>query len=135
MACQYNALISYRLHSFSCLRCCLKTQASIETQLPIHDAGMIYDFGVRHQHPVQRFRVLMLNPKASPGGTACKAGLLLIMLRSLCDEKHTVFECSALQGLRDEYASLFSDMCTMKQFLYSCCTHMYMHVHACGKMT
>ena len=46
MACQYNALISYRLHSFSCLRCCLKTQASIKTQLPIHDAEMIYDFGV-----------------------------------------------------------------------------------------
>ena len=31
-----------------------------------------------------------------------------------------VFECSCLQGLRDEYAFLFStvDMCTMKQFLW-----------------
>ena len=37
---------------------------------------------------------------------------------SLCDEKHRVFQCSALQGLRDEYAPLFSDMCTMKQFLW-----------------
>ena len=43
---------------------------------------------------------------------------LLCNLGSLCDEKHVVFECSALQGLRDEYASLFSDVCTMKQFLW-----------------
>ena len=42
----------------------------------------------------------------------------LCNLGSLCDEKHVVFECSALQGLRDEYASLFSDVCTMKQFLW-----------------
>ena len=37
---------------------------------------------------------------------------------SLCDEKHVVFECSALQGLCDEYACLVSDVCTMKQFLW-----------------
>ena len=43
---------------------------------------------------------------------------LLCNLGSLCDEKHVLFECSALQGLRDEYASLFSDVCTMKQFLW-----------------
>ena len=43
---------------------------------------------------------------------------LLCNLGSLCDEKHVVFECSALQGLRDEYASLFSGVCTMKQFLW-----------------
>ena len=40
------------------------------------------------------------------------------ILGSLCDEKHVIFECSALQGLRDEYASLISDVCTMKQFLW-----------------
>ena len=43
---------------------------------------------------------------------------LLCNSGSLCDEKHMVFECSGLQGLRDEYAFLFSDMCTMKQFLW-----------------
>ena len=43
---------------------------------------------------------------------------LLCNLGSLCDEKHVVFECPALQGLRDEYATLFSDVCTMKQFLW-----------------
>ena len=50
---------------------------------------------------------------------ACwSVGVVLECLGSLCDEKHVVFECSALQGLRDEYASLFSDVCTMKQFLW-----------------
>lgn len=29
-----------------------------------------------------------------------------------------VFHCSALQGVRDEYAALFSEMRTMKQFLW-----------------
>ena len=43
---------------------------------------------------------------------------LLCNLGSLCDEKHVVFECPALQGLRDEYATLFSDVCTMKQILW-----------------
>ena len=43
---------------------------------------------------------------------------LLCNSGSLCDEKHVVFECSSLQGLRAEYAFLFSDMCTMKQFLW-----------------
>ena len=43
---------------------------------------------------------------------------LLCNLGSLCDEKHVVFECPALQGLRDEYATLFADVCTMKQFLW-----------------
>ena len=31
-----------------------------------------------------------------------------------CDEKHVVFDSYALQVLRNEYASLFSDVCTMK---------------------
>ena len=43
---------------------------------------------------------------------------LLCNSGSLCDEKHVVFQCSALQDLRDEYASLFSDACTMKEFLW-----------------
>ncbi len=34
------------------------------------------------------------------------------------DEKHVVFQCSGLQDLRDEYASLFSEACTMKEFLW-----------------
>ena len=37
---------------------------------------------------------------------------------SLCDEKHVVFQCSVLQGLRDEDASLFLDVCTMKEYLW-----------------
>ena len=47
---------------------------------------------------------------------------LLCNLGLLCDEKHVAFECSAasysVQGLCDEYASLNSDMCTMKQSLW-----------------
>ena len=29
-----------------------------------------------------------------------------------------VFQCSGVQDLRDEYASLFSDVCTMKKFMW-----------------
>ena len=43
---------------------------------------------------------------------------LLCNLGSMCDEKHVVFECPALQGLRNEFASLFLDVCTMKQPLW-----------------
>ena len=43
---------------------------------------------------------------------------LLCNSGSLCDEKHVVFQCSGLQDLRDEYASLFLDACTMKEFLW-----------------
>ena len=37
---------------------------------------------------------------------------------SVFDEKYMVFQCSALQGLRNEHAPLFSEVCTMKQFLW-----------------
>ena len=37
---------------------------------------------------------------------------------SSCDEKHVVFECSALQGLREQNASLFVLVSTMQQFLW-----------------
>ena len=43
---------------------------------------------------------------------------LLCDLGSSCDEKHVVFECSALQDLREQYASLFVSVCTMQQFLW-----------------
>ena len=43
---------------------------------------------------------------------------LLCNSGSLCDEKHMVFQCSGLQGLPDKYASLFLDVCTMKEFLW-----------------
>ena len=44
MSCNYNALISYRLHSFSCLRCCFNTQASIERQMLVHESEKYYIF-------------------------------------------------------------------------------------------
>ena len=34
---------------------------------------------------------------------------LLCQLGSLCDEKLMAFQCSALQGVRDEYAPLFQN--------------------------
>ena len=37
---------------------------------------------------------------------------------SLCNEKHIVFQCTAPQGVRDEYAPLFSEFYTMKQSLW-----------------
>ena len=37
---------------------------------------------------------------------------------SLCDEKHVVFHCSALQGLREQHAPLFVGVPTMRQFFW-----------------
>ncbi len=37
---------------------------------------------------------------------------------SLCDEKHVVFEYSALQVLLEQYAPLFVEAYTMKQFFW-----------------
>jgi len=35
------------------------------------------------------------------------------------DERHMIFECPALQALRDKYAGLFaSGACTMQQFMW-----------------
>ena len=57
---------------------------------------------------------------------------------SLCDEKHMVFECSALQGLHEQYSSLSVEMCTVQYllwqevlvsaaiFVYACLGKMYM---------
>ena len=43
---------------------------------------------------------------------------LLCTSGSLWGENHMVPQCSYGQGLRDALASLFSDMCTMKEFLW-----------------
>ena len=37
---------------------------------------------------------------------------------SLCDEKHMVFQCSALQHLCEQYSPLFVGTSTMKQFVW-----------------
>ena len=44
---------------------------------------------------------------------------LLCDQRAVGDERHMVFECPALQGVRDKYAALFVDgASTMQQFLW-----------------
>ncbi len=37
---------------------------------------------------------------------------------SLCDEKHVVLECLALQDLCEQYASLFQGVSTMRHFFW-----------------
>ena len=37
---------------------------------------------------------------------------------SLCDGKHVVFQCLALQELREQYAPLFVGMSTMRQLFW-----------------
>ena len=98
LTCCKNARLRRRLSG--CLLDCRKNLPSRDSRLSWSAFGSIGQVAARGQPSV-----------AAVQGLLCNSG-------SLCDEKHMVFECSSLQGLRDEYAFLFSDMCTMKQFLW-----------------
>ena len=53
------------------------------------------------------------------GATRAQRLCLLCDQRAVGDERHMVFECPALQSVRDKYAALFLDgASTMQQFMW-----------------